>query len=135
MKAIVSIHPTLFIAAVLATSWTLFFAPVSRASDEASVANDTVGDTQSIRGFQPLRPEAVRDSVRSIATVFAIAFTGFILIFAGLVRYYTPRAWTRPYRPTPQFPGSRPSAPASEAVRDKDRYDLEGDIADYLKGL
>jgi hypothetical protein len=134
MKVLLSTASALFLTAVLAMSWTPFFTRVSRASDETSVDHQRVDDTQSIRGFRPPPPEAVQDSVRSIVIVFAIAVAGFILIFAGLARYYTPRAWARPYRPTPHFPSS-PPARASESVRDKDRYDLEGDIADYLKGL
>ena len=97
---------------------------------EGAKANET------LRAFEPRDPDAVQNAVLGIYAVFAIALLGTVIFFVGWVRYYSPRYWQR-NDPPPQLVESRVRShedvdTAAPLPEDRDRFDLEGDIVDFI---
>ncbi len=90
---------------------------------------------QSLRAFEPKDPTAVRTAVNGVYAVIGVATIGMAMLFIGWAKFYAPRYWQQGDAPKSIVP--RPHRPESKeetspSTADRDRFELEGDIVDFL---
>ncbi len=98
---------------------------------------EPLNGNETLRAFEPRDMQKVQNARRGVYAVCIVAIVGIVVLFIGWARYYTPRYWQR-NDPPPQLVRSRIKsneyeAPTEPPAEDRDRFDLEGDVIDFIR--